>query len=340
MARRDEVLLDVVRKNRAEALDISGRMGEKRLLELLRKADRDLTDRLAQVSRSAGGPGRGTFTHAQLESTRRQVREVARGLSRGLGKLVVEQGHEAADASAGHLVDYLGRAEKAFRGVASRPLALREASILDAAVSGADATVLRRLASSEAEGDQPARTGILQRYGLETVSQFEDVLQVGLVARKPWAEVRADLVEKSPFLQGAPRHWAERIVRTETMAAYNHAAWEGQRAANEELGDLVKILAAHFDDRTSWDSFQVHGQIRRNEEPFVWAKGLYMYPPNRPNDREVTVPHRISWPIPPTLAWRSNEEAAARWKAEGRKGPMPARPNPMTTIPLDRFGRS
>lgn len=336
----DPVLLDVLRKNREEAFNLSTTVGQKKLVRLLEKAEADLRGRLAARASMRGGDR--TFTAEQMRTTLAQVRDVSVALSKGLGRLVVDQGREAADRSTEHLIDYLGRAEQEFKGVASRPLALREMAILDAAHSGVESSILRRLLSSgeppSEEAPHPAKLGILQRYGVETVGKFEEAMQVGLLARKPWGEVRNDLIAESPFLQGAPRYWAERIVRTETMAAYNRAAWEGGKQANRQLGDMVKILAAMFDDRTSWDSYQVHGQIRRNEEPFVWKGGAYMHPPNRPNDRETVVPHRKSWPIPPYLAWRPDEQVLARWKAEGRKGSPPPRPR-MTTVPLAEFGK-
>jgi hypothetical protein len=334
VAAPDQQLVDMLRQARRDALDVADSMGRARLLRLLRKADADVTQRLARVSRAAGGPGRGTFTSAQLEVTRRQVRLVVRELTRGLGSLVVDQAADVAEESAGRVLEYLGRAEKAFRGVASRPLALREASILDEAVSGTNATVLRRLAG---EGG-PEGAGILERYGVETVGRFEEVMRIGLLARKDWADVRNDLVEQSPFLEGAPKSWSERILRNETTHAMNRSAWEAQNRANQELGDLVKINIAVFDDRTAADSYAVHGQIRRNEEPFETWYGLIQHPPDRPNDRSSFVPHRISWPIPPALAWRDGAQIAARWKAEGRKGSPPPRPR-MTTVPLSEFGK-
>ena len=188
------------------------------------------------------------------------------------------------------------------------------------------------------EGYVPSTDGVLARYGAATIQSFEDVLRNGMLTGKPWGDVREELVSKSPFLQGAPRSWAERILRTETMGAYNRAGWEAIRAADDDLGDMVKILSATFDNRTAWDSYQVHGQIRRVDEAFAWNGGLYQAPPNRPNDREVVVPHRISWPLPPDLAWRSDAEVIAAWKRDRRLGSPPARPQ-MTTVPLDRFGK-
>lgn len=337
MPKPEAPLLEVLRRNRARALEASGAVGRRKLLRLLEAADRDLTRRLARVPRATGGPGRATFTGVQLEAARRQVRDVVRVLTRGLGGLVVDQGLEAADASVGNLLDYLGRAERAFRGVGARPLPFREASVLDEAVSGTETSILRRLASGP-EGT-PGKVGILERYGVETIGAFEEAMQVGLLARKDWADVRSDLVERSPFLEGKPKHWAERILRTESMHAQNRSAWEAQRAANEELGDLVKVNVAVFDDRTASDSYSVHGQIRRNEEPFDTWFGPVMHPPDRPNDRATFVPHRISWPIPTALRWRSDGEVAARWRAEGRKGSPPPRPR-LTTVPIASFGRS
>jgi len=122
------------------------------------------------------------------------------------------------------------------------------------------------------------------------------------------------------------------------MGAYNRAGWEAIREADAQLGDMVKIVSETFDSRTGADSFAVHGQIRRPEEAFEWWDGLYHHPPNRPNDRATVVPHRVSWPIPPALAWRSQGEITARWHMEGRRGSPPDRPK-MTTIPLGQFGQ-
>lgn len=79
------------------------------------------------------------------------------------------------------------------------------------------------------------------------------------------------------------------------------------------------------------DSYAVHGQIRRPEQAFQAWTGLYQHPPNRPNDREIVVPHRLSWDWPPYLLWKTNEQVEARWRAEGRKAPVPPRPK-MTTV--------
>jgi hypothetical protein len=62
-----------------------------------------------------------------------------------------------------------------------------------------------------------------------------------------------------------------------------------------------------------------------------------MHPPNRPNDREVTVPHRISWPIPDYLQPLGDGDYQARFMQEHPKGSPPGRPK-METVDRSRFG--
>lgn len=315
-------------------------LGAVRTRKILARAQRDLERRLDQAVRA---PGAQSYTAANLRTALTQVREATRIVQKGMRGVLLDGAGYAAERSVENLSRYLHAANQQFSGV-SRPLALDTAAMVDEASSGARATVLRRLASSGtqvpgAEPDpHPARAGIMERYGLATIGHFEQILQRGLIARAPWEDVKDEMTGASSFLQGAPRFWSERIVRTETAGIYNRAGWEAIRTADDELGDMLKILSATFDDRTASDSYAVHGQIRKPEQAFESWYGLYQHPPNRPNDREVVVPHRMSWPIPPYLKWMTAEQIAARWRHEGRKGKVPPRPM-MTTVPLDQIGR-
>lgn len=322
-----------LQKNRNDALELVEFKGKRMTRKLLEKAQAELTQRITQAE-GLSGPGKDSFTAVQLRATLTQVETVTKHLSKWMRGTVMDQGEEAADAAVDNTLEYLTDADAAFRGVGTQPLAIREGMMFERARQGVESSILRRLASDKKD---PARVGILQRYGMSTLDVFEDILQQSMVTKRPWADIRADLVTASPFLQGKPVYWAERIVRTESMHAYNRAGWESLRAADEELGDMVKILAATFDDRTGSDSFAVHGQIRRPEEAFQWWDGLYQHPPNRPNDREVVVPHRKSWVIPPYLMWKTPEQIMQRWRLEKRRGAPPPRPL-MTTIPLQQFG--
>jgi hypothetical protein len=269
-----------------------------------------------------------------MRATLAQVEAVLKPLQVGLRDAVVDGGREAAQRAAADAVAYLRAADARYSGVA-QPLALREAAMLDEAVEGAEASVLRRIASDPSHSGRP---GVLARYSAGVVEDFEQVLQNRFAAKKPWDEVRDELTAKSPFLQGKPAHWAERIVRTEVMAAHNRAGWEVLRRAGDELGDVMKVLSCVDDVRTGSDSLAVHGQIRRPEEAFESWNGSFQHPPDRPNDRAVVVMHRLSWPIPDELKPHPWSEVTARWKEEGRKGSPPARPND-STVDRSLFGK-
>jgi hypothetical protein len=336
-------LCGVVVANRQAALDLSARTGEQRLRQILARAQAALVQRLHQAQ-GLTGPGKDSFTARQLEITLRQVRDLLRLSTTQIRELLLSQGKTVADLSTKHLVDYMQAANKHFAGISASPLPLREAAMLDRVGQGVQASILNRIATS---GDavsgaepstHPGKLGVLQRYGVATIESFQDTLQAGMISRKPWSMIRDEITAQSPFLQGKPASWAECIVRTETMGAYNRAGWEAVRQADETLGDVARILSATFDERTGWDSYQVHGQIRRSTEAFQWQGGFYQHPPNRPNDREVILPHRVSWPIPPYLAWKSDGEVMARYRMQRKTGSPGPRP-PMTTIPLDRFGQ-
>lgn len=332
---------EVLIRNRDDARTLVQQTGYFKTRRLLEDSQRDLEKRLRDAIK---GPGDKSFTAVQLKATVKQVREVLRTLTPAMQDVVVDTGVKAADSAASGTIRYLNSADKQYRGVGGTPLALNEARVFDAAAMGAKSSILRRLASSgepvAGADDVPseAKQGILDRYGMSTIEDFESTLQRGLITNKPWDAVRADLIDKSPFLQGKPASWAERIVRTESMGAYNRAGWEANREADEQLGDMVKILSATFDERTAADSYAVHGQIRRPDEAFETWYGLMQHPPARPNDREIVVPHRIAWPLPPYLRARDRGQVVARWMKEGRKTAPPP-PVLMTTVDLDLFGR-
>lgn len=326
---------EVLRRNLERAKEFGGRAGDTRVTLLLERAQRDLDRRLREAE-GLGGPGADSFTAEQLRVTLAQVRSILAGFAGDLRDEIVDRGRRAAGQAAGGVVRYLDGAERRFSGI-NQGLQIREAAVFDRAVSGASASILRRLGSDPRD---PASPGILARYGMQVVGKFEETLQQRFLARKPWAEVRADLISKSPFLKDAPLYWAERIVRTEVMGAHGVSSWEAIRAVDDQVGGMLKVLCASFDDRTSADSYAYHGQIRRPDEPFEkWGGGLYMHPPNRPNDRETVVPHRVTWPLPKALEPKSDAEVAARWAKEGRKGSPPPRPL-MSTVDLAEARRA
>lgn len=307
--------------------------GAARTRDLLKRAQLQLERRL-RTAESLSGPGRGSFTATQLRATLLQVKAVTAQLSVGIKGLVLEQGAVAAERAALNAARYLRTAEARFSGSTER-LKLDTVKLVERATAGTESSLLNRLMNG---GDLKKRHGILQRYGENVVGHFEDHLHTAMIAKTPWHEVRSQLIESSPFLQGAPASWAERIVRTETAYSENRAGNEAIVQADTQLGDACKIISSTFDDRTGSDSYSTHGQIRRPTESFQSWFGSYQHPPDRPNDRSVVVPHRVSWPIPAELKPKGYGAVASRWAAEGRKGSPPPQPL-MTTIPLDQFGK-
>lgn len=338
-SKKEQAAREVLDGNRARANRLIQESGAKETKALLEAAQKDLEKRLL-VAEGLRGPGADSFTAGQLRATLAQVRAVQVNLNRGLKGLLLDQVPKAGEMGADGTAKYLAAADNAFRGIGTQPLALKTARMLSAGSQGSEASILSRLAGDDTS---PAQMGVLQRYGMNVIDNFQTTMQKGLVARKSLAEMREDITADSPFLQGAPRHWADRIVRTELAGAHNRGQWEAIREADGQLGDMCKILSAVFDDRTAADSYAVHGQIRRPDEAFETWQGFFQHPPARSNDRESVTPHRVVWPIPPYLAWREESEVAARWQAEQPKKSrvkreMPPRPV-MTTIPLSDFGK-
>jgi len=326
-------LYEQISLSRKQAFKLATIIGKAALEKKLQAAEAELIGRLNQAT-GLKGPGGASFTATQNRVILAQIRDTLRSLNTGILDVTLDQAGKASDKATEDLFKYLKAADKAFKGISDAPLIIDEAAMFERAKEGVNSSILNRLVAK----GEPAKQGILNRYGQAVIDHFEETLSQSLIAKTPWEDVKAKLIASSPFLQGAPVSWAERIVRTETMGAFNRANQEAAEAANETLGDAVKILAATFDDRTGWDSYQVHGQIRRLDEPFNWNGGAYDHPPNRPNDREVVIIHRIAWPIPPYLKWKTNGEVVARYYKQRKSGSPGPRPL-MTTIPLERFGK-
>lgn len=323
---------ELIQQDKQAARDMAERIGRRRSVQLLERAQKELVQRIR--SRVPSSPRE--FTNTQLELTLAQVRAALADLQVGMRDEIVTTGKRAAAKAAGNLVEYAQAAEKHFKGV-HQALPIKEAVVLDRAAKGTESSILHRLLKGT---EANKKVGILQRYGDLTVEKFEETLQKRFLAKTPWSDVRNELIADSPWLQSTPLYWTERIVRTEVMGAHNRATWEAMRAVDEQVGGgMVKVLVATFDGRTGSDSYAVHGQIRLPNEPFQWWGGNYQAPPNRPNDREIMVMHSVEWPIPGEMEQRSDGEVAARWREEGRKGSPPPRPK-MTTVPLSYFPKS
>jgi hypothetical protein len=324
---------EILKRDQEAAARYAERSSQERTKQLLERAQSELTQRLAQAT-ELKGLGSDSFTVAQMQAALAQVRAALKPLVLGVQSSAVELGKSAAFNSVGTTMKYIAQAEATHRG-AARPLPFDTAAMNDVAIRDTEASILRRLG---ADPNHPGNAGVLGRYGANVFGKFEEVLQQRLIQGKSLDEARNDLVAQSPFLQSAAPFWTERILRTEQMNAHGAASLEALNQVESIVGAMLKILSATFDNRTASDSYAVHGQIRRPNEAFVSWFGPYMHPPNRPNDREVVVPHNMSWPLPPSLEPMSDGAVAARWAQEGRKTAMPARPL-MSTVDRTLIGK-
>lgn len=339
-----ETAYENLRTQQQLALDAASKVGSIKLARMLKRAQLTLEKRLPKMNPEA------QFTVNAQAQTLAQLRLVSQVLMRGqarmvggewqpimgerggLDGIVREMAHGAALKGADAMMAYLVQAERTYSGITSLGPRFLEAMQLDVAVAGADATVLRRVATDPKYRGEEAQTGVIDRYGIAVVNGFEGVLQQAMLTGQPWGEVRASLTAESAWLQDTPRFWAERIARTECMAAINRAGQETMEQAQEQLGEMFRILVCVFDDRTSADSVAVHGQVRRMDEPFESWNGEFMSPPDRPNDRACVVPHMKDWPLPNELMPLPDSAVDAAWARDKRKGSPPPRPV-MSTVP-------
>lgn len=311
--------------------------------ELLISAKDKLAERLKKVHPALVADG--AFTPSAMRATMGQIELVLGDMLPGTRQAVLDAKRMSAGMAQNNTLNEMVMLDSRFAGIANT-LGLDVAMELDPRVVGTNASVLRRLADEFP--DERIGKGILERYGMATLDNFESVMREGIVQQKPWNEMRDDLTAESSWLQDQPLFWAERIVRTEQAHSYNRVALRTGDEANQRLGDMVKILIAGFDDRTSWDSYQVHGQIRKMSEPFEWvdikgATHAYMTPPNRPNDRELVVFHRVEWELTDDLKPVTDEEYQDVFEQQNRRKKgntpsAPSRPN-MSTVPLEWFGK-
>lgn len=97
-----------------------------------------------------------------------------------------------------------------------------------------------------------------------------------------------------------------RIIRTELHHIYGAAKQRSMKSLidTEQLPDLKKALVHPMDHRTANDSkaLAVENPIVEVDEPFRFKwRGewrVFMFPPDRPNDRAICVPYRDAWGAP------------------------------------------
>lgn len=264
-------LLDANRA-RVERLSASG---QRALVQQLVALEAELRQRLGQLQ--AAGRG-GTWTAADTEAALVQVRELLGRQGAAFRALLRENAATARRLGVRNTVDVLKHFEGKTGGTIL-PLAL------DVGAHGLAPLLARHEAS-------------VARYGAHVIGLVARTIQRGLIAGEGFAELRDRLTgkrgEHGPLVQSAG--WASRIVRTESMAAFNAGADEEIAAQKHaRWPDLARKCIETFDARTGTDSRAVHGQVREVGQPFFDGRHTYLTPPGRPHDRAVLIAWRRAW---------------------------------------------
>lgn len=333
-SRAEASIEDLLDENLAAIDRIVRRGGGPALDALLGDVEEDLRKRLERAHR-AGLEER--WTGQQLQATRALVQQAIRDLQARLARQLDLFAIQAARRGAKDTLRMLARAERSFSGL-TFPLALEDALRFDHALNGVRSSLLRQHATS------------VDRYGTRMIREFEKTMQIGLLGQKTVGQMIDDLVGKrgprgkdvSLAARVRPngtverlvettskeglfrdnRWWPERIVRTELMHALNAGA--DAVIAEEQASDfpdLKRLLVEHFDQRTGWDSYAAHGQIRAVGEMFRDGAGrTYLVPPGRPNDRATLVPWREGWGKP-TGRLAPRPMSLVQWTERNRKTP-------------------
>lgn len=279
------------------------------LLDDLQTAELVLSSKLRRAAAKHGKLD-DRFTGAQALAMQQQVTQAIDYVKGRLAGRTKEQAAKAIDAGVQRSITVMEGLEKRFSGIV-QPMRLREAAQLRHVKGTASGAWARQFPTS------------VDRYGDKMLGEFEEIIRAGLVSGSSMDDIIAAVTghggptgKVSMAAKVTPagvlrvvehdipeglftrhKYWAERLVRTEMLKAYNgarQAALEHQHD-NDFPGMKRKILAV-LDKRTAPDSIAVHGQIRGIREHFVDGAGRsYLYPPARPNDRETVIPWRTEW---------------------------------------------
>ena len=134
----------VLDRNRKDAYKLANTKGKSSTIGLMEDAAKQLRERLSGLSENMED----SFTANQMNATLKQIELVTRELTNDLGEVVVGEVKSMARTSAQDTAEYLARVDKAHRGLGEQGLAIKESTMLDRAVQGAESSTLRRLAGA------------------------------------------------------------------------------------------------------------------------------------------------------------------------------------------------
>lgn len=302
------------------------------------RAVKTTEDALARVNRQLRAADRGSWTEAEAQATRAQLRTALSTLALAQTKNLVDGLPPVMRASQKRTADYLRTLDKQYLG-AVRPLRFDTLEWWEQKSAALGQVRLREFGRS------------FQRYGAETVLAVEQAISSAVLTGQRWDVARKEVWRATAQVVGERQWMVDRILRTEVSAAYNGTTLAALVDEDDADEPVLKKLVATFDKVTGWDSVGVHGQVRQVREPFKDGKGrLYMAPPNRPHDREIVVGWRSSWgdslpgfdqktaALAPGLAQMALAPATALPEAPKVQDPRPPSPaeSPKSRLPPEK----
>lgn len=284
---------------------------------VLRRQRRVVKEALRRVLLGLRSMRPGSWGAASSAATALLLEQMLREMAFLQGQQLRLDLREVAARGARETARILAFLDKHYLG-AVRPLSFQTLEWFDAAENRVNGPRLRMYQRS------------FRRYGAAAVSEIETAIASQLLIGQPWTSAVDEVWSITRDVVGERQWMVERIVRTETSAAYNGIALEAIREEDSPKNAMQKKLVAVFDSRTARDSKLLDGQTQPVDEPFFdpVRQRTYMAPPNRPNDRELVIP------------WRADYRSSTAFNRSTHRAPSPDPPAPGTMAPMPRARRA
>lgn len=295
---------------------------------VLDAAEKELTQDLATWHMLGKGDER--FTPQLYRNALIQIRSALNTINKDLGDDVADhlkhQGKIAAGLATKHLRQEVEQFSHLFEG-SVRPVALEAATVL----AVGEKAVWKRFETSAARYAGQVGKDIQKQLAIgvvkgETVDQLTKRL-AKMGGPKGWVNVqgmganaKAEFIAEGLFSKY--RHYAERLVRTEVVNAYNSFALDGMEELNKEDPGYMKRWDAAIDGRTCVLCASYDDLVRKLDEPF---KDGIQQPPAHSNCRCAQVVWRKEWTEAEHRHDAGRTDKTVREALEGKAGgQMPA----------------
>ena len=270
------------------------------LADVLASAEKELTHDLANWKMLGKGDER--FTVQVYRNALAQIQGTLHSIRKNIpGKLInhlEEQGRKAAELATKHLITEVEGFSKIYEG-SVRPVAIEAASVL----ASGEKAVWKKFSNSA------------ERYAGQVGKDIQKQLAIGVVRGETVDQLTARLIKmggpkgwvapKGSEMSGTGRaklmtdglfkkynYYAERLVRTEVVSAYNSFAMDGMAELEEDDPGYFKRWDAAIDGRTCVVCASYDDLVVKLDGKF--PQGLE-YPPAHPNCRCCHVVWRKEW---------------------------------------------